>query len=201
MVRFEEAVSILTKPVGNGGFGCCEMGRELRPKDGSIIKIPCDKPRLGPVIQKMIADALDRHLKVEQIVLYRHLLIVSYQMLIGLGTEEQQWHSSMDAFLQKYHFSSPTDNTKDPSDTKTRGGIIGMTPLFYAAAAGALHVVRELMAQPGVLINLQPKVCITDSTLAQPYMRYQCMALRCSAHPTATEALPCSSCLCSTEPI
>jgi hypothetical protein len=172
MVRFEDTVAVLTKAVSDGEFGCCEMGHEIRQRDGSVIKIPCDKPRLGPVIQQMIAGALDRHLKEEQILLYRHLLMISHMMLSGLGTEEPPWNSSsMAAFLHKYGFSSPTDNTKCPTDTKTRGGIVGHTPLFYAAAAGALQVVRELLAQPGVLqkINLQPKVGTIGSTAENLY--------------------------------
>jgi hypothetical protein len=171
MVRFEDTVAVLSKAVSDGEFGCCEMGHEIRQRDGSVIKIPCDKPRLGPVIQQMIAGALDRHLKAEQILLYRHLLMISRMMLSGLGTEEPPWNSSMAAFLHKYGFSSPTDNTKYPTDTKTRGGIVGHTPLFYAAAAGALQVVRELLAQPGVLqkINLQPKVGSIGNTAENLY--------------------------------
>jgi hypothetical protein len=160
MVRFEEVSSVLAKPVGNGEFGCCEMNHELRQPDGTIYKISCDKPRLGPVIMQMIEHALARHLEAGEIFIYRHLLMASRMLLKGLAMEEPPWHSSMEEFLQKYCFSSPTDNTKYPNDTKERGGITGMTPLFYAAAVGALRVIREMLAQPGVLekINLQQKM-------------------------------------------
>ena len=153
-------MATLTKPVGEGDFGCCEMGHELRQNDGSVYKISCDKIRLGSVIQKMISDALDRHLKAGEIFEYRHLLTISGMMLQGLPAEAPKWHSSLDAFLQKYRFDSPTDNTKCPATSKTMGGIMGLTPLFYAAAAGALQVVIKLLAQPGVInfINAKSKV-------------------------------------------
>jgi hypothetical protein len=136
------------------------MGHELRQNDGSVNKISCDKTRLGTVIQQMISDALDRHLKAGEIFEYRHLLTISGMMLQGLPAEAPTWHSSLDEFLQKYRFDSHTDNTKCPATSKTMGGIIGLTPLFYAAAAGALQVVIKLLAQPGVInfINAKSKV-------------------------------------------
>jgi hypothetical protein len=75
----------------------------------------------------------------------------------GLGTTVAPAEAtSLGSFLELYRFQTPTDNQRC-ADAKS--SMVGQTPLYYAAMAGNIPVLTELLALPAVVakINLGAK--------------------------------------------
>jgi ankyrin repeat protein len=75
----------------------------------------------------------------------------------GLGTSiATAKATSLGSFLELYRFQTPTDNQQH-ADAKS--SMVGQTPLYYAAMAGNIAVLTELLALPAVVakINLGAK--------------------------------------------
>jgi hypothetical protein len=89
---------------------------------------------------------------------YRHLLSIQHRLVRGLGTCAQTFQppTSVASFLELYRFETATDNVKYAAKD---GGRIGLGPLYYAAMAGNVPVLKALLALPAVVakINLAIK--------------------------------------------
>jgi ankyrin repeat protein len=117
--------------------------------------------KLGDVLPRRIKKLLALHEEEDSIVEYRHLLTIQRRLVRGLpnGTHSFKPPVSLSAFLELYRFESATENAHVPD---SNGSWVGMTPLYYAAMAGNVPVLKALLAMPEVLakINLRlKKIC------------------------------------------
>jgi ankyrin repeat protein len=114
--------------------------------------------KLGDVLARRIKKLLALHEQEDSILEYRHLLNIQRRLVRGLpnGTHSFKPPVSLSAFLELYRFESATDNAHVPD---SNGSWVGMTPLYYAAMAGNVPVLKALLAMPEVLakINLRLK--------------------------------------------
>jgi ankyrin repeat protein len=170
----QRTLALSSSAVGNGNFGCCEMGHQMTLPDGTVRKIACDKLKLGDVLARRIKKLLAVHAQKDtgSIVDYRHLLTIQRHLVRGLpnGARSFKPPVSLSGFLELYHFESVTDNAYFPDG---KGCGIGMTPLYYAAMAGNVPVLKALLAMPEVLakINLQVKKTATSSRYGEVGMK------------------------------
>jgi ankyrin repeat protein len=84
---------------------------------------------------------------------------VQHCLLKGLGKGQElaiTQATSLGSFLELYRFQTPTDN-QQYADAKS--SMVGQTPLYYAAMAGNIPVLAQLLALPAVVakINLRVK--------------------------------------------
>jgi hypothetical protein len=157
------SLSLSSGAVGEGDFGCCEMDHQITLADGTVRDITCDKLKLGDVLARRIKLLLTFHDQEGDIIEYRHLLTIQRRLVRGLSHTTQSFKPpvSLSAFLELYRFGSVTDNARFPD---SNGSMIGMTPLYYAAMAGNVPVLKARLAMPEVLakINMQlKKNCIS----------------------------------------
>jgi hypothetical protein len=154
----QKVLSLSSSAVGEGDFGCCEMDHQVTLADGTVREITCDKLKLGDVLARRIQKLLALHEQEDSTLDYRHLLTTQRRLVRGLpnGTQSFKPPVSLSAFLELYRFGSATDNAYSPD---SKGSRIGMTPLYYAAMAGNVPVLKALLAMPEVLakINLRLK--------------------------------------------
>ena len=99
---------------------------------------------------------LASHLQENNLAEYRHLLSSLHRHFRGLTNREEMLEApaSLAAFLELYHFTSATDNSESFCPATTRG----FTPLYYAAQAGNVPVLRELLSKPAVVAKINIKL-------------------------------------------
>ena len=166
---FLDMRSYLRKPVGEGSFGCCERGHQIAAAGAAPHAIPCDKERLSPALFSLICSQLKYHLDAQEMDAYRFMCTISRpggwlfrgvpdaSVIRALHSFKSQLAPSrtVEQFLEFYKFASPFANQ---SRATLGDGLstVGTTPLLYAAAAGNVDVLRELLGIPEVLkaVNL-----------------------------------------------
>jgi ankyrin repeat protein len=153
----QKSLSLSSCAVGEGDFGCCEMDHQVTLPDGTVCEIACDKLRLGDALARRIKNLLAMHEQEGNILDYRHLLTIERHLVKGLpkGTQSFNPPVSLNAFLELYRFGSITDNAHVPDG---KGSRIGMTPLYYAAMAGNVPVLKALLAMPEVLAKINVRL-------------------------------------------
>jgi len=129
------------RSVANGNFTCCRLGHMIKQKDGTTLRIPCDKDTLGPILAVMYKSVFEHGAK-EAFSKFKQNMLKSaaYGIFAGFETEYAGLalpHGlAQEAFLNDIGFAD-----LDARDQ------IGFPPLLWAVSFGDMQTAADLVRE------------------------------------------------------
>ena len=164
------AISVMTSLPGEGTFTCCARNHNI-----GGVEIKCDRIKIGNVISSMVTKRIQYHLGREEMQAFRLWKAARSVFLVGLPQlKEHKLPQCLESFLREFKFAP---SAKSSSSLSKNGSAASWTPLVLACISSNLPVVRELVEDLGVDVNV--RMGFVDRTMGFPR---DCTALHYAAY-------------------
>jgi len=135
----------------NGDFSCCRLGHVVDLGEGRVVPIPCDKPKVTPVLAQLFNARLNHYEAENQRLMYQLLTCVGQtvyagsEALEGVGPPADE---TLEQFLERFLLRDLDDKDAESESTA----------LHWAMTAAHPNIVRRIIAERPGLIGSQSQI-------------------------------------------